>query len=69
MFLFRQHTEAALFASDLKHTIANHTTDDTLYGMRIIKGQPLGSSPKPDEALVILNLKLGQLLDKYRSQY
>jgi hypothetical protein len=58
MFIFRQHSEAALFASDLKHSIALHTSDDTFANFKIHNAQPLGASAKPDEALNILNLKL-----------
>lgn len=57
MFLFRQHTEAALFASDLKFHISCATTEDIQSSLKFAKGDPF-SGAKPDEALTILNMKL-----------
>jgi hypothetical protein len=34
-----------------------------------MRAQPLGSCAKPDEALVILNMKLSSVVDKYRKVY
>jgi hypothetical protein len=34
-----------------------------------MRAQPIGASAKPDEALVILNMKLSQIVEKYRNVF
>lgn len=66
MFLFRQHSEAALFASDLKFHISAATTDDIQTSLKFAKGDPF-SGAKPDEALAILNMKLTSLTRHFKT--
>ena len=66
MFIFRQLTESALFASDLRFHISSATTDDISSTFKYLKPDTLGGQ-KPDEALSILNMKLSAMVVKYRT--
>lgn len=65
MFIFRQHSESALFASDLRFHISGLTTDDISSTFKYLKPSSFGGQ-KPEEALSILNMKLHVLIDEYR---
>lgn len=65
MFMFRQHTEAALFASDLKFHISASTTEDVQSSVRLLKPDAI-SGAKPDEALTILNFKLSRMVQDFK---
>ena len=65
MFMFRQHTEAALFASDLKFHISSSTTEDIQSTFKFMKPEPIGGT-KPDEALSILNMKLQSMVAQFK---
>lgn len=67
MFLFRQHTEAALFASDLKFHISSATTEDIHTSLKFAKADAL-SGAKPDEALSILNMKLTAMQKTFKGK-
>lgn len=65
MHLFRQHTESALFASDLKFHISSLTTDDITSSLKYLRPEPIGGA-KPEESLQILNFKLDAMVSNYR---
>jgi hypothetical protein len=65
MFIFRQHSEAALFASDLNFHISSASTDDIASAMRCARSENL-SGQKPNQALVVLNMKLHAMVDKFK---
>lgn len=64
MFVFRQHTESALFASDLRFEISGKNTEDIQSNI-LKSGGPLCES---DEALSILNMKLKVLVSKFKAK-
>ena len=64
--MFRQHTEAALFASDLKFSITSGTSDDFVSSLKYFSQPKFGQAP--EEALIILNVKLSQMLQKFRTK-
>lgn len=70
MFTFRQHSEAALFASDLKFSISNNQSVDDVnstFGRFLNANAALGGN-KPEETLVILNMKLSKIVSRYKQK-
>ena len=68
LFIFRQHTEAALFASDLHFHISGATTDDITNSLSYLKPDSLNGQ-KPQEALLVLNMRLHAMIDKFKALF